>query len=38
MKTASVKAARLSAVYVPLVLFCGSLATAIVLSRAADLL
>ena len=33
MKTASVKAARLSAVYVPLVLFCGSLATAIVLSR-----
>ena len=33
MRTAAVKAARLSAVYVPLVLFCGSLATAIVLGR-----
>lgn len=33
MKTASVRSARMSAVYVPLVLFCGSLATAIVLSR-----
>ncbi len=33
MRTAAVKAARLSAVYVPLILFCGSLATAIVLGR-----
>ena len=33
MRTAAVKASRLSAVYVPLVLFCGSLATAIVLGR-----
>lgn len=33
MRTAAVKAARLSAVYVPLVLFCGSLATAIVLGK-----
>ncbi len=33
MRTTAVKAARLSAVYVPLVLFCGSLATAIVLGR-----
>lgn len=33
MRTAAVKAARLSAVYVPLVLLCGSLATAIVLGR-----
>lgn len=33
MRIAAVKAARLSAVYVPLVLFCGSLATAIVLGR-----
>ena len=30
---ASVRAARLNAVYLPLVLFCGSLATAIVLAR-----
>ena len=33
MRTASIRAARLSAVYLPLVLFCGSLATAIVLAR-----
>lgn len=33
MRTAAAKAARLSAVYVPLILFCGSLATAIVLGR-----
>lgn len=33
MRTAAVHAARLSAVYVPLVLFCGSLATAIVLGK-----
>ena len=33
MRTSAVKAARLSAVYVPLILFCGSLATAIVLGR-----
>ena len=33
MRTAAVRAARLSAVYVPLILFCGSLATAIVLGR-----
>ncbi len=33
MKTASVRAARLSAVYVPLVLFFGALATALVLAR-----
>ena len=31
--TAAIRAARLSAVYVPLILFCGSLATAIVLGR-----
>lgn len=33
MRSASVRAARLNAVYLPLVLFCGSLATAIVLAR-----
>lgn len=33
MRTSAVRAARLSAVYVPLILFCGSLATAIVLGR-----
>ncbi len=33
MRVSAVKAARLSAVYVPLILFCGSLATAIVLGR-----
>lgn len=33
MRTAAIHAARLSAVYVPLILICGSLATAIVLSR-----
>lgn len=33
MRSASVRAARLNAVYLPLVLFCGSLATAIVLVR-----
>lgn len=33
MRSASVQAARLNAVYLPLVLFCGSLATAIVLAR-----
>ena len=33
MRRASVRAARLNAVYLPLVLFCGSLATAIVLAR-----
>ena len=33
MRMASIRAARLSAVYLPLVLFCGSLATAIVLAR-----
>ncbi len=33
MRTAAIHAARLSAVYVPLVLFCGSLATAIVLGK-----
>ena len=33
MRTASIRAARLSAVYLPLVLLCGSLATAIVLAR-----
>lgn len=33
MRVSAIHAARLSAVYVPLVLICGSLATAIVLSR-----
>ena len=33
MRSASVRAARLNAVYLPLVLFCGSLATAIVPAR-----
>ena len=33
MRTAAIRAARLSAVYVPLVLFCGSLATAIVVGK-----
>lgn len=33
MRTASIRAARLSAVYVPLVLFFGALATALVLAR-----
>ena len=33
MRSAAVHAARLSAVYVPLILFCGALATAIVLGR-----
>ena len=33
MRSASVRAARLNAVYLPLVLFCGSLATASVLAR-----
>ena len=33
MRSASVRAARLNAVYLPLVLLCGSLATAIVLAR-----
>lgn len=33
MRSASVRASRLNAVYLPLVLFCGSLATAIVLAR-----
>lgn len=33
MKAAAIRAARLGAVYVPLVLFCGSLATAIVLVK-----
>ncbi len=33
MRTSAVRAARLSAVYVPLILFCASLATAIVLGR-----
>ena len=32
MQTSSVKAARLSAVYIPLVLFCSSVATAVVLA------
>ena len=37
MKTASVRAARLSAVYIPLVMFFSSLTTAIVLARGGSL-